>query len=101
MSISDKNENLLIKAEAGKDLTREDLVALADYLAEAHGGRPPAPRNIDAMELRGYVAAMHDAGYAKTIGAASRTSPRGSDEADCDEGYVLRDLLALRQQRRP
>ena len=28
MSISDKNENLLIKAEAGKDLTREDIIAL-------------------------------------------------------------------------
>ena len=28
MSISDKIENLLIKAEAGKDLTREDIIAL-------------------------------------------------------------------------
>jgi biotin synthase len=28
MSMSDKNENLLIKAEAGKDLTREDIIAL-------------------------------------------------------------------------
>ena len=28
MSISDKNENLLTKAETGKDLTREDIIAL-------------------------------------------------------------------------
>jgi integrase/recombinase XerC len=45
---------------------REDLTALTDYLAEIRGGRPPAPGDVTVSDLRGYVAALHESGYAKT-----------------------------------
>jgi integrase/recombinase XerC len=45
---------------------REDLTALAEYLSQAHGGRPPAPGAITVSDLRGYVAALHESGYAKS-----------------------------------
>ena len=44
---------------------REDLAALVDYLQQAYG-RLPAPGEITPLDLRGYVSAMHEAGYAKT-----------------------------------
>jgi integrase/recombinase XerC len=44
---------------------REDLAALQEYLEEALG-RAIAPGEITTSELRGYVAALHEAGYAKT-----------------------------------
>ena len=45
---------------------REDLSALVDYLSETHGERLPKPGEITVLDLRGYVAALHDAGYAKS-----------------------------------
>ncbi|MCE5266505.1 MAG: tyrosine recombinase XerC [Planctomycetaceae bacterium] len=44
---------------------REDLAALADYLSETHGGQLPSPGAITVLDLRGYVAALHESGYAK------------------------------------
>lgn len=44
---------------------REDLEGLAKYLAD-EAGKTPDPASITTLELRGYVSAMHDAGYAKT-----------------------------------
>ena len=44
---------------------REDLAALVDYLQQAYG-RLPTPGEITPLDLRGYVSAMHEAGYAKT-----------------------------------
>jgi integrase/recombinase XerC len=44
---------------------REDLAALVDYLQQAYG-RLPEPGEITPLDLRGYVSAMHEAGYAKT-----------------------------------
>ncbi len=44
---------------------REDLAALTEYLSQTHGGRPPAPGEITVSDLRGYVAALHESGYAK------------------------------------
>jgi len=44
---------------------REDLTSLADYLTQAYG-RAPEPREITPLDLRGYVSALHEAGYAKT-----------------------------------
>jgi integrase/recombinase XerC len=44
---------------------REDLTILADYFSQALG-RPVTPGELTPVELRGFVAAMHDAGYAKT-----------------------------------
>jgi integrase/recombinase XerC len=44
---------------------REDLTALSDYLTESYG-HAPEPSEITPLDLRGYVAALHEAGYAKT-----------------------------------
>ena len=41
---------------------REDLTALTEYLAEARGGRPPAPGDVTVFDLRGFVAALHRVG---------------------------------------
>ncbi|MEX2171222.1 MAG: tyrosine recombinase XerC [Pirellulales bacterium] len=43
---------------------REDLESLADYLADEEG-RTPAPESLTTVELRGYLSALHEAGYAK------------------------------------
>src|SRR3954452_3623635 len=44
---------------------REDLASLADYLTQAYG-HAPSPAEITPLDLRGYVSALHEAGYAKT-----------------------------------
>ena len=44
---------------------REDLTALVGYLTEAYS-REPLPSEITPLDLRGYVSALHEAGYAKT-----------------------------------
>ncbi|MCY2994558.1 MAG: tyrosine recombinase XerC [Planctomycetota bacterium] len=54
---------------------REDLTALHDYLTESYG-HAPAPAEITALDLRGYVAALHEAGYAKTSVARRLASLR-------------------------
>ena len=54
---------------------REDLTALNDYLTESYG-HAPAPAEITALDLRGYVAALHEAGYAKTSVARRLASLR-------------------------
>ena len=54
---------------------REDLTALRDYLTESYG-HAPAPAEITALDLRGYVAALHEAGYAKTSVARRLASLR-------------------------
>jgi integrase/recombinase XerC len=54
---------------------REDLTSLADYLTQAYG-RTPAPAEITPLDLRGYVSALHEAGYAKTSVARRLASLR-------------------------
>ncbi len=54
---------------------REDLTALAEYLAD-EDGRAPAPGSITTVELRGFLSALHDAGYAKTSIARRLASVR-------------------------
>jgi integrase/recombinase XerC len=44
---------------------REDLTSLAEYLAEALG-RAAEPAEIATTDLRGYMAALHEAGYARS-----------------------------------
>lgn len=44
---------------------REDLESLLDYFAD-HDGSLPSVDRMTPRDLRHYVAAMHDAGYAKT-----------------------------------
>ena len=43
---------------------REDLESLADFLSEEKF--TPEPQQITPLDLRGYVAALHEAGYAKS-----------------------------------
>jgi len=46
---------------------REDLLSLTEYLQSRNG--PTDPAEISTLDLRGYVARLHEAGYAKsTIG---------------------------------
>jgi len=54
---------------------REDLTSLADYLSQACG-REPAPGEVTPLDLRGYVSALHEAGYAKTSVARRLASLR-------------------------
>ena len=44
---------------------REDMTALVEYLHDSRGALPDAGQ-ITTLDLRGYVAAMHEAGYAKS-----------------------------------
>jgi integrase/recombinase XerC len=66
----------------------EDLCALADYLAEAAGGKKPLPGDIAVLDLRGYVAAMHEAGYAKTTIARRLASLRSFFRFGQREGWT-------------
>ncbi|HZN34060.1 MAG TPA: tyrosine recombinase XerC [Pirellulaceae bacterium] len=54
---------------------REDLTSLADYLAQACG-RTPSPGQVTPLDLRGYVSALHEAGYAKSSVARRLASLR-------------------------
>ena len=67
---------------------REDLTALADYLAEARGGNCPRPEEITVLELRGYVAAVHEAGYAKSSIARRLASLRSFFKFGQREGWT-------------
>jgi integrase/recombinase XerC len=54
---------------------REDLMDLADYLADAVGKEVQAAQ-ISPRDLRGYVAALHEAGYAQSSIARKLASLR-------------------------
>ena len=54
---------------------REDLMSLADFLAD-DTGKPPEPAEITTRDVRAYVAALHDAGYAKSSVARRLASLR-------------------------
>lgn len=73
---------------------REDLAALVDYLTQAYG-RAPGPAEITPLDLRGYVAAMHDAGYAKTSVARRTASLRTFFK------YCLRENLCQSNPAKP
>ncbi len=45
---------------------REDLIDLADFLADQQGRGSLKPDDVTPRDLRGYVSALHDAGYART-----------------------------------
>lgn len=66
---------------------REDLTALTTYLTEARGGRPPTPDQLTPVELRGYVAALHEAGYARTTIARRMASMRSFFRFGQREGW--------------
>jgi integrase/recombinase XerC len=66
---------------------REDLTALDQYLTESFG-HTPQPGEITPLDLRGYVAAMHEAGYAKTSVARRLASLRSFFRFAQREGYA-------------
>ena len=67
---------------------REDLTALVEYMTEAFGGQCPEPAGLGSLELRGYVAALHEAGYAKTTIARRLASLRSFFKFGQREGWI-------------
>lgn len=67
---------------------REDLTALAVYLSEAAGGEPPPPGAITVADLRGYVSALHSAGYAPSTIARRLASLRSFFRFGQREGWA-------------
>ena len=67
---------------------REDLTALAEYLTEAAGGGCPQPEAVTVLDLRGYVAALHEAGYAKSSIARRLASLRSFFKFGQREGWT-------------
>ena len=79
---------------------REDLLALAEYL-EDDSGRCPAPASITTVELRGYVAALSEADYAKTTIARHLAAVRSFFRFGQREGWCSTNpAAALRNPRR-
>src|SRR5690606_26190460 len=69
---------------------REDLEVLRTYLAQSYGQNLPAPGDLTTLDLRGYSAYLHNAGYAKSTIARRLASLRsffrfGNREGWCEE----------------
>jgi integrase/recombinase XerC len=54
----------------------EDLRVLSDYLIEARDGVCPKPGDVTVLDLRGYVASLHESGYANSTIARRLASLR-------------------------
>jgi integrase/recombinase XerC len=79
---------------------REDLHALAEYLADGEG-QSPAPASITTNELRGFVSALHDAGYAKSSISRRMASVRSFMKFGQREGWSKSNpAKALRNPRK-
>jgi len=80
---------------------REDLQTLAEYLTDQCGGHTPKPEQIRTLDLRGYLASLHEAGYAKTTIARRLASVRGFFRFGQREGWATADHAApLRNPRK-
>jgi integrase/recombinase XerC len=80
---------------------REDLQSLVEYLTESMGSEPPA-ETISTLDLRGYVAALHEADYAKTTIARRLASTRSFFRFGQREGWTKHNpAKALRNPRKP
>jgi integrase/recombinase XerC len=66
---------------------REDLVDLASYLRERYDSTP-RPGDVSILDLRGYVANLHDAGYARGTIARRLASLRSFFRFGLREGWV-------------
>ncbi|HVT26526.1 MAG TPA: tyrosine recombinase XerC [Lacipirellulaceae bacterium] len=79
---------------------REDLHALAEYLADGDG-RTPAPGSITTNELRGFLSALHEAGYAKSSISRRLASVRSFMKFGQREGWAKSNpAKALRNPRK-
>ncbi|MEX2308016.1 MAG: tyrosine recombinase XerC [Pirellulales bacterium] len=79
---------------------REDLHALAEYLADGDGSCP-APGRITTGELRGFLSALHEAGYAKSSISRRLASVRSFMRFGQREGWAKSNpAKALRNPRK-
>jgi integrase/recombinase XerC len=79
---------------------REDLETLLDYLLDDKG-RCPDPGSLTAVELRGYLSALHDADYAKTSIARKLASLRSFFRFGGREGWCNHNpAKAIRNPRK-
>ncbi|MCI0492881.1 MAG: tyrosine recombinase XerC [Planctomycetes bacterium] len=79
---------------------REDLLALAEYLVD-DDGNCPNPGSITTNELRGFVSALHEAGYAKASIARRLASVRSFLRFGQREGWANGNpAKALRNPRK-
>ncbi|HMP07399.1 MAG TPA: site-specific integrase, partial [Lacipirellulaceae bacterium] len=79
---------------------REDLTAIADYYADEQGVTPD-PGTLTAVDLRGLLAALHEAGFAKTSIARKLASLRSFFRFGQREGWVQSNpARALRNPRK-
>ncbi len=79
---------------------REDLTAAADYFADENGATPD-PASLSAVELRGLLSALHEAGFAKTSIARKLASLRSFYRFGQREGWVKSNpARALRNPRK-
>jgi integrase/recombinase XerC len=78
----------------------EDLAALCEYLADDQD-RLPSPGEITTLDLRGYVAAMSDADYAKSTVVRRLASLRSFFRFGQREGWIASNpAKALRSPRK-
>jgi integrase/recombinase XerC len=79
---------------------REDLEALADYLAD-EGGNAPAAETLTTVELRGFLSALHEAGYAKASISRRLASVRSFFRFGQRDGWAdANPAAALRNPRK-
>ena len=82
---------------------REDLVSLVEYLA-LDEERSPRPSEVTPLDLRGYISALHDAGYARsTISrrlASLRSFYRYAQREGLAEQNPAKPLRNPRKQRK-
>jgi len=79
---------------------REDLETFLEYFLDDHG-LCPAPGSLTAVELRGYLSALHDADYAKTSIARKLASLRSFFRFGQREGWANHNpAKALRNPRK-
>jgi integrase/recombinase XerC len=79
---------------------REDLHALAEYLAD-EGGKTPWPGSITTNELRGFLSALTEAGYAKSSISRRMASVRSFMKFGQREGWAKANpAKALRNPRK-
>jgi integrase/recombinase XerC len=79
---------------------REDLAAAAEYFADESGATPD-PASLTAVDLRGLLTALHEAGFAKTSIARKLASLRSFYRFGQREGWVKTNpARALRNPRK-
>jgi integrase/recombinase XerC len=66
----------------------EDLALLVDYLVEARRGTCPQPGDVTVLDLRGYVAWLHESGYARSTIARRLASLRSFFRFGQREGWT-------------